>query len=186
MSQSYGIDEEEAQRDAEREAQDVFHELARALVRARIKHPLTDMAPDGTGLSGGRETYKKIAQQACDRADREGRLTFADVLEEEAAEALDARTPAELRAELMDVMCCSLRRVLAIDRRAAGLKVLPSVASSPPHLSVALGSLRARREALGWKGGHGSGRSSSDDKADALMDAAIILIQRAAALLGED
>lgn len=64
--------------------------------------------PDGIG-GAGRETYEAIAKQSCERAARDGRVTYAHIFEEEAAEVLAARNPQDLRTELIQVaaVCCA-------------------------------------------------------------------------------
>jgi hypothetical protein len=89
--------------------------------RAEKIHPGTDDMPDGTG-GGGRQTWERIAKIHCDRAAREGTLTFADVLDEEASEALAETDPLKLREELVQVMAVCLRWVDRLDREAAAKK----------------------------------------------------------------
>ncbi len=55
--------------------------------------------PDGTG-GGGRNTWCAIARNSCDRATREGRLTWAHILDEEAAEVLAETNKKKLYIEL--------------------------------------------------------------------------------------
>lgn len=57
---------------------------------------------DGTG-GGGRDTWETIARNSCDRATREGRLTWAHILDEEAAEALAETDKERLYIELTQV-----------------------------------------------------------------------------------
>ena len=93
----------------------VYNELEHELARARHLWPKTDMYPDGTG-GGGRETWRTIAQQSCDRAYREGRCTFAHVLDEETAEVLAETDPTKLRTELIQVMAVCARWIAKLDR----------------------------------------------------------------------
>lgn len=72
--------------------------------------------PDGTGGSG-RETYERIAKLSCERATREGRLTFLHVLEEEFCEAAAETDEAKLRAELVQLAAVAAKWIEAIDRR---------------------------------------------------------------------
>lgn len=89
--------------DAERDRQDVIH-------------PGTTHIPDGTG-GGGRETWERIAKLSCDRAAREGRLTYAHVLDEETSEVLAETDPAKLRAELVQVAAVACKWIEELDRR---------------------------------------------------------------------
>lgn len=86
--------------------------------RQRDLHPACESLPSGTG-GGGRVTYMKIAQAACDRADREGRLTHAHVFEEEAMEVLAAETDEEAYAELVQVGAVVVKWATDILRRRA-------------------------------------------------------------------
>jgi NTP pyrophosphatase (non-canonical NTP hydrolase) len=70
--------------------------------RQRKRYPTSERMPDGTG-GGGRETWARIAKNACERADREGRLTHADVFDEETGEVLEATDPDKLETELIQV-----------------------------------------------------------------------------------
>lgn len=84
--------------------------------RGQSLWPDTDAYPDGTG-GGGRETWRDIAKLGCDRAYREGRCTWAHVLDEECAEALAETDPAKLRAELIQVAAVALHWVANLDAR---------------------------------------------------------------------
>ena len=96
----------------DRVVDDVIAELHRAIDR----WPDTDAYPDGTG-GGGRETWRTLAQNSCDRAYREGRCTWTHVLDEEASEALADTDPVKLRAELVQVAAMAIRWATAIDAR---------------------------------------------------------------------
>lgn len=63
-----------------------------------------------------RETYMKIAQHSCDRAQREGRLTHEHIIEEEAAEIFAARTRADKRKEAIQLAACCVKLIEQIDR----------------------------------------------------------------------
>ena len=95
--------------------QDILAELGRA---AQL-YPDCVRLPDGVATSHSRETYRKMAQAWCDRAYREGILTHADVFEEEVSEALDARSLADLRKELIQCGAMILKWVLHVDERLA-------------------------------------------------------------------
>lgn len=73
--------------------------------------------PDGTG-GGARQTWMTIARNSCDRADREGALTWAHILDEESAEALAETDPAKLRNELIQIAAVAVAWIEALDRRA--------------------------------------------------------------------
>lgn len=79
-------------------------------------HPDCEHLPDGTG-GAGRNTYTTIARNACDRAEREARLTHAHVFEEEAAEVLSETDTAKLRTELIQVAAVCLKWIEDIDGR---------------------------------------------------------------------
>jgi hypothetical protein len=83
--------------------------------------------PDGTGP--GRDNLVRLAytigeaadaaRQATDRALSRGEVTFAQILAEEAFEALAETDPARLRAELIQVAASAVCWIEAIDRRTA-------------------------------------------------------------------
>ncbi len=62
------------------------------------------------------------ARQATDRALSRGEVTFAQILTEEAFEALAATDPARLRAELVQVAASAVCWIEALDRRAPGAR----------------------------------------------------------------
>jgi hypothetical protein len=84
--------------------------------------------PDGTGperdnpvrlaCTVGEAT--DTARQATDRALSRGEVTFAQILTEEAFEALAETDPARLRAELVQVAASAVCWIEAVDRRTAG------------------------------------------------------------------
>lgn len=94
--------------------------IAAERARQDAKHPDCGDLPDSHDNPRARQHYEQIARGHCDRAYREGRCTFADVLDEEAAEALTAAARGdipELRKELVQVSAVCLRWLEAIDRR---------------------------------------------------------------------
>ena len=95
--------------------QRIFDEIARERERQTELHPGTDDAPDGTGGSG-RRTWETIARNACDRAAREGRCSFAHVLDEEASEVLAEEDPVKLRSELVQLAAVCVKWVEKLDR----------------------------------------------------------------------
>jgi hypothetical protein len=88
-------------------------------VLAIALYPDSVSLPDGTGLTGIRQHAEDIARHACERAHREGHLTHAHILEEEVAEALNERDPANLRVELVQVAAMAVKWILDLDRKAA-------------------------------------------------------------------
>lgn len=60
---------------------------------------------------------KADAIKVCDGRAEDGTLTWADILIEEVAEAIETRTPGELREELIQVAAVAIAWVEAIDRR---------------------------------------------------------------------
>lgn len=98
----------------------ILAEMFVELIRARDLYPDSMSMPNGTG-GGGRRTWETIARNSCERAYREGRLTHAEVFDEEAAEVLAAETDEELRKELVQVGAMCLKWVADIDARKAAL-----------------------------------------------------------------
>lgn len=94
----------------------IFDDIRKERKRQDELHPGTADMPDGTQSSGGRATYRNIAQYACDRAARENRLTFAHVLEEEVSEALAEEDPEKLRVELVQVAAVATKWIEKLDR----------------------------------------------------------------------
>ncbi|WP_205660794.1 hypothetical protein [Amycolatopsis vastitatis] len=84
--------------------------------------------PDGTGperdnpvrLASNISEATDAARQATDRALSRGEVTFAQILTEEAFEALAETDPARLRAELVQVAASAVCWIEAVDRRAPG------------------------------------------------------------------
>lgn len=83
-------------------------------------HPGTEDLPDSTDNPGGRRTWEDIARRSEKRAANEGRLTFAYVFDEEAAEVLTAAAEGDiekLKKELIQVSAVCFKWLQAIDRR---------------------------------------------------------------------
>ncbi len=95
----------------------IFDEIESELARAVAKYPDCERLPDGTGDCNARITYRAIAQNACDRAYREGRLTHAHVLEEEIAEVMAESDPVALRKELIQSAAMILKWLRDLDGR---------------------------------------------------------------------
>jgi hypothetical protein len=75
--------------------------------------------PDGTGLHPERQ--QQLADEArtlCDRAARDGFLTWSHILMEEVREAMAEEDPTALRAELVQCAAVIAAWILDIDRRA--------------------------------------------------------------------
>ncbi|GAA4978114.1 hypothetical protein GCM10023205_52510 [Yinghuangia aomiensis] len=72
--------------------------------------------PDGTADADSIERAIR-ARETCEQAARLGTLTWADILQEEVAEALAEDDPAALRAELVQVAAVAVAWIEAIDRR---------------------------------------------------------------------
>lgn len=100
--------------DERRITADVFREIE----RAEKKHPRTENMPDGTRNGGMNLVQRTQATNSCDRATREGRVTFAQVLEEEFWEAICEEDKAKLRAELVQVAAVTIRWLAKLDREA--------------------------------------------------------------------
>lgn len=66
--------------------------------------------------SGGRKTWETIARNACDRAQREGRLTHDHIIDEENAECLAAETRADKRKEAIEAAASLVKMIEQIDR----------------------------------------------------------------------
>jgi hypothetical protein len=75
--------------------------------------------PDGTG-GEERRRDAEWARANCQRAAIEGTVTWADILEEEALEALAESDPARLREELVQVAAVAVAWVECLDRMRRG------------------------------------------------------------------
>jgi len=71
---------------------------------------------DGTG-NASQVLGARIARANCQERSARGCVTWADILEEEMAEALAESDPARLREELVQVAAVAVSWVEAIDRR---------------------------------------------------------------------
>lgn len=94
----------------------IIDEIEAERARQRAKYPDCESLPDGTG-GGGYETWRTIAQNSCDRAYREGRITHAYIFEEEVQEVLAETDPAKLRVELVQVAALCFKWISDLDRR---------------------------------------------------------------------
>lgn len=104
----------------------IFQEIVDERARQDAKFPKPIDYPDGTG-GGGRETWRTIAQQSCDRAEREKRCTWAHILDEEVAEVLAETDEEKLRGELLQVasVACAWLEMIDARRRARKLATKP-------------------------------------------------------------
>ncbi|HEV3059673.1 MAG TPA: hypothetical protein VGY48_15590 [Vicinamibacterales bacterium] len=93
-------------------------DIMREIERAEKKHPHTENMPDGTRNGGMNLVCREQAQLSCDRATREGRVTFAQVLEEEFYEAICEEDKVKLRAELVQCGAVVIRWLAKLDREA--------------------------------------------------------------------
>ena len=82
-------------------------------VRQRAKWGV-QVLPNGTGGPGAR-AVAEWARQDCQSAAAAGRVTWADVLEEEVAEAFAESDPVRLRAELVQVAAVAVQWIEALD-----------------------------------------------------------------------
>lgn len=72
--------------------------------------------PDGTWEGGMRKYQRVIARDACDRAARQGTLTFAHMFDAKAREVLAEEDKIKLRAVLIDVAVCCVLWIDKLDR----------------------------------------------------------------------
>lgn len=73
--------------------------------------------PDGTG-SASQQIFAIDARLACERAARNGTLTWAHILGEEVCEAFAEDDPSRLHAELVQVAAVAIEWLEALGRRA--------------------------------------------------------------------
>lgn len=73
--------------------------------------------PNGTGARM-QQDIARIARQACQYADAEGKVTWRHILEEEVAEAFAESDPVRLREELVQSAAVIAAWILDLDRRA--------------------------------------------------------------------
>jgi len=75
--------------------------------------------PDGTDTERWTKAAANNARILCDRAAKEGKLTFRHILTEETAEAFAEVDADKLRAELVQVAAVAVCWIESIDRRKA-------------------------------------------------------------------
>jgi hypothetical protein len=92
--------------------EEVFEELK----RAHRKHGSPPL-PNGTRNGGMNLVCRAQAQNSCDRAAREGRVTWWHIIEEEVAEASCEEGDKEFRAELLQVAAMCFKAIADIDTR---------------------------------------------------------------------
>lgn len=90
-----------------------FADVVAERARQDKLHPGT--FPDGTGSRAA--AAARILREACDSSTRSGKVTFAHVLAEECAEALEEFDPGCLRVELVQVAAVAVRWIEALDER---------------------------------------------------------------------
>ena len=92
----------------------IVMDVLREVERAEAKHPGGRWA-DGTWNGGMNLVKREQATNSCDRADREGCLTFAHILEEEFWEAMCEEDKVKLRAELVQCAAVCFRWLHKLD-----------------------------------------------------------------------
>ena len=75
--------------------------------------------PDGTGLRAD-AAMAALAKADCDRAARDGELTYRHILDEEVCEAFAETDPAKLRVELVQVAAVAVAWIEKLDRTGGG------------------------------------------------------------------
>jgi hypothetical protein len=98
----------------------ILTEVVEEIGRARAKHGTQTDIPDGNRFAGLTAWDEADARHACQEAFAEGRGTWAHILVEEVAEALEEATTgpsSRLREELLQVACVAVSWVDAIDER---------------------------------------------------------------------
>lgn len=96
-------------------------EIATELGSAMAKYPDCVYLPDCNDNPQARRNAETIARLTCDRAYREGRLTHAQVFEEEVCEALTKAAEGDttdLRKELIQCIAMAVKWIHDIDGRA--------------------------------------------------------------------
>lgn len=93
---------------------DIFDEIGNEIA----EHGDQDDLPDGTGWPYLAERAA-IAGRECERATRDGALTWRLVLREQYRKAIAETDPAALRRELVKVAAAATKWIDAIDRRPA-------------------------------------------------------------------
>lgn len=94
----------------------IFGEIVTERQRQNVLFPNELTLPYVLEPSGGRKTWETIARHACDRAQREGRLTHDHILDEETAECLAAETRADKRKEAVQAAASFVKLIEQIDR----------------------------------------------------------------------
>lgn len=98
----------------------VLEALSKERARQEAKFP-GQTCPDGTGHRDEREAggiiSAKSARSLCDQAFSDGGGSWAHILIEEVAEALEETAPGPLRKELVEVAAVCLRWIDSIDGR---------------------------------------------------------------------
>ena len=94
----------------------IIADLEDELGRAHAKHGSQSL-PLGTRNGGMNLVWRRQAQASCDRATREGTLTWMHVIEEELAESACEEDPEKFRAELIQVAAMAVKAIKDLDER---------------------------------------------------------------------
>jgi hypothetical protein len=94
----------------------IIADLEDELGRAHAKHGSQSL-PLGTRNGGMNLVWRRQAQASCDRATREGTLTWMHVIEEELAESACEEDPARFRAELVQTAAMCVKAIKDLDER---------------------------------------------------------------------
>lgn len=95
----------------------IFDDIEAELARSIAKHGVQSL-PAGTRNGGMNLHWRAQAQNSCDRAARDGTVTWWHVLEEEVVEAACEEDPVKLRAELIQVANVAIKFVMDLDAKA--------------------------------------------------------------------
>lgn len=102
----------------------VLEDILRERIRQDEKWGFFRDFPDG-GNRVGDDAAEKVARQECERAARLGKITWRHIIEEEMAEAWNAKTDDERVVELIQTIACMVAQVEAIRRRKSGAAIIP-------------------------------------------------------------
>lgn len=94
----------------------IFEEITRGLMEAEVAGEFDHL--DGTWEGGMRKYQREIARDACERAVRQGTLTFAHMFDAKAREVLAEEDKVKLRAVLIEVAVTCVLWVDKLDREA--------------------------------------------------------------------
>ena len=97
---------------------EIFREIRQERHRQVAKFGEQLDVPDGTG-SGHDHALADLARTDCERAFKQGRGSYRDILHEEVYEALAESDKTKLRAELLQVATVAIAWIAKLDREAA-------------------------------------------------------------------